>query len=148
MPERVDPYGAGVHMSTDVPLEWYWPAVDPGHQPLGARVLVQVRRVKERSKGGLVLVTDTKDTEIWNTQVGKVIAVGPLAFRNRETNEYWPEGVWAQVGEFVRIPRYSGDRWSLPVPGEDEPALFTIINDHEIIAKVTMDPRLVRAYIA
>jgi hypothetical protein len=36
------------------------------------------------------------------------------------------------------------------VPGEEdfeEPALFMILNDHEVIAKVTGDPLAMRAFI-
>lgn len=130
-------------------IDWYFPKVDPGHEPLGARVLIQVRRVRLRSKGGIVLASETKETEKWNTQVGKIISIGPLAFRNRETRELWPEGMWAQVGDYVRIPRWSGDRWEVPLAegSKEEPALFVVCNDHEIIARVTGNPIAVRAFI-
>lgn len=145
--ETINPYSSGVAADKQIPLRWYFPEVDPGHRPLGARVLVQVRRVKQKSKGGILLAPDTKSTEVWNTQVGKVILLGPIAFCNRDTGEPWSEGRWAQVGDYIRVPRWGGDRWSVEVPGEEEPALFTIINDHEIMALVTMDPRDVRSYI-
>lgn len=144
--ETVNPYSTGV-LDEETPLDWYFPKADPLHRPLGQRVLVQVRRVKEKSKGGIILATDTKDTEMWNTQVARVIELGPLAFRNRESLQPWSEGLWAKPGDFVRIPRWAGDRWSVEV-GKDEPhALFVMVNDHEIIAQITGDPRKVRAFI-
>ena len=56
-----------------------FPAVDAGVQPFGSRVLVQIRTPKKKV-GSILLVQDTKDTEKWNTQVAKVIAVGSLAY--------------------------------------------------------------------
>lgn len=128
-------------------LEWAFPEVDPGIKPLGSRVLVQIRRVKERSSGGIMLVAESRDTEKWNTQVAKVIELGPLAFRKRDTMELWPEGTWCQPGDFIRAPKYGGDRIEVPVKDEAEPALFVIINDFEVIAKVTGDPLSIKTYL-
>ena len=128
-----------------------FPIVDPLMAPYGARVLVQLRAVKEKvTSAGIYIPEDTKETEKWNTMIGKVIAIGPLAFRMRETMQAWPEGAWAQVGEFVRVPKWGGDRWEIDF--EDEKgakgkALFTFFNDHELIGKVTGDPRDIKAFI-
>ena len=83
-----------------------FPAVEAGIQPFGSRVLVQIRTPKSTSAGGIILSTDTKDTEKWNTQVAKVVSIGPVAFKNRTTLEAWPEGDWCQVGDFVRVAKY------------------------------------------
>ena len=56
--------------------------------------LVQIRTAKSKTAGGIILTTDSKDTEKWNTQVGKVINIGPLAFKNRNDMKSWPEGQW------------------------------------------------------
>lgn len=127
-----------------------FPAVDPGATPLGARVLVQLRRSKKRTtNAGIILVEETKETEKWNNMVAKVIAIGPLAFKQRDTMEPWPEGSWCEVGDYLRVPKWGGDRWEVPIvdqPDED-PALFMILNDHEIIAKVTGNPLVMRAFL-
>jgi len=127
-----------------------FPAVDPGATPLGARVLVQLRRSKKRTtSAGIILVEETKETEKWNNMVAKVISIGPLAFKQRDTMEPWPEGSWCEVGDYLRVPKWGGDRWEVPVedqPDED-PALFMILNDHEIIAKVTGNPLVMRAFL-
>ncbi len=122
-----------------------FPAVDAGVQPFGSRVLVQIRTPKKKV-GSILLVQDTKDTEKWNTQVAKVIAVGSLAYKNRNTQEPWPEGQWCQPGDFVRVPKYGGDRWEVPL-NKDENALFVIFNDLDIIGKVTSDPLAIKAFI-
>lgn len=122
-----------------------FPAADAGVQPFGSRVLVQIRTPKKKV-GSILLVQDTKDTEKWNTQVAKVIAVGSLAYKNRNTQEPWPEGQWCQPGDFVRVPKYGGDRWEVPL-NKDENAMFVIFNDLDIIGKVTSDPLAIKAFI-
>ena len=113
-----------------------FPYVDPKFAPLGARVLVQLKSTKKTSSGGIVLVEETKDTEKWNTQIGKLVKLGPLAFCNRETGKPWTEGMWAGVGDFVRVPRWGGDRVDIRVGDTEEKALFCVFNDHELIAKI------------
>ena len=132
-------------------LAWAFPSVDPGAKPLGGRILVQLRRTKKRTTGaGIILVEETKETEKWNNMVAKVIEIGPIAFCHRDTMKPWPEGSWCKAGDYIRVPKWGGDRWEVKVPGEDdleEPALFMILNDHEVIAKVTGDPLAMRAFI-
>jgi len=123
-----------------------FPAVEAGIQPFGSRVLVQIRTPKSTSAGGIILSTDTKDTEKWNTQVARVVSIGPVAFKNRTTLESWPEGDWCQVGDFVRVAKYGGDRYEVPV-NNNESAMFVIFNDLDIIGKVLTDPLKIKALI-
>jgi co-chaperonin GroES (HSP10) len=123
-----------------------FPAVEAGIQPFGSRVLVQIRTPKSTSAGGIILSTDTKDTEKWNTQVARVVSIGPVAFKNRTTLESWPEGDWCQVGDFVRVAKYGGDRYEVPV-NSSESAMFVIFNDLDIIGKVLTDPLKIKAFI-
>ena len=139
-----------VTMTSEHALAEAFPAVDAGVQPFGSRVLVQIRTPKNKTKSGIILHAETKDTEKWNTQVAKVISVGPLAFKNRDTMQSWPEGSWCEKGDFVRVPKYGGDRWEVPYrdeEGEDQNAMFVIFNDLDIIGRVTGDPLAVRAFI-
>jgi co-chaperonin GroES (HSP10) len=136
--------------SSEAELAWAFPSVDPGAKPLGARILVQLRRTKKKTtSAGIILVEETKETEKWNNMVAKVIAIGPLAFKKRDTMEPWPEGSWCEVGDYLRVPKWGGDRWEVPVEGEpdEDQALFMVLNDHEVIAKVTGDPLAMRAFI-
>ena len=67
-------------------LEDAFPLVDPGALPLGARVLVQLRIAKKRmTESGIILPEETRDTERAQNPVGKVVAIGPLAFKKRDT---------------------------------------------------------------
>jgi co-chaperonin GroES (HSP10) len=123
-----------------------FPAVDAGIQPFGSRVLVQIRTPKKKSAGGIIIDTGSRDTEKWNTQVAKVISHGPVAYHNRNTLEPWQEGSWAHPGDYVRVPKYGGDRWEVPL-SDGEVALFVIFNDLDLIGKVEGDPLAVRAFI-
>jgi co-chaperonin GroES (HSP10) len=126
-------------------LDEAFPAVEPGVQPFGSRVLVQIRKPKNRTKGGLILTSETKDTELWNTQVAKVIAVGPLAFHNRDKMTPWPEGAWCEPGDYVRCPKYGGDKWTVKVD-EDTEILFVTFDDLNLIGKVS-DPLAMKAFL-
>ena len=123
-----------------------FPAVSAGIQPFGSRVLVQIRTPKRMSTGGIIIDTGSRDTEKWNTQVAKVVAHGPVAYRNRNNLEPWPEGSWAHPGDYVRVPKYGGDRWEVEL-ADGEVALFVIFNDLDILGKVEGDPLAIRAFI-
>lgn len=111
-------------------LQQAFPQADPGLTPFHSDVLVQIRTPRTRTAGGLYLPEETRETDLWNMQVAKVIMFGPVAFRNRETLEPWPEGPWCKEGDYVRVPKYGGDRWWVEVPGsEDGKALFVLFDD-------------------
>ncbi len=130
-------------MSDDLDLAF--PKADPGIKPLGSRVLVQIRTPETRSKGGIILTDNSSDTQMWNTQVAKVVAVGPLAFHNRNTAELWPEGAWCAVGDYVRAPKYGGDRWTSPAENGAK-AYWVLLNDLDILGVVTCDPLAIKAF--
>ena len=141
------PYIVGTQQESDpAELAWAFPDVPAGQAPLGGRVIVQLRRIKKNA-GKIILVEETKENEKWNNMIGKVVAIGPLAFKNRETMASWPEGSWAEVGDYVRVPRWGGDRWERPVPDDEDPVLFMTINDHELIAKVTDNPLSFKSFV-
>ncbi len=129
-------------------IAWAFPSVDPGAKPLGGRVLVQLRRTKKTvTSAGIILVEETKETEKWNNMVAKVVENGPLAFKKRDSMESWPEGSWCEPGDYIRVPKWGGDRWEVEVGDDEEKALFMILNDHEIIAKVTGNPLDMKAFV-
>lgn len=128
-------------------IEQAFPDVDPGLRPFGSKVLVQIRTPMKRTRGGIVIPEESRDTELWNTQVSKVITLGPVAFRDRDTLKEWPEGQWVQPGAFVRCPKYGGDRWEVPVPNSQDAALFCLFNDLELGGEITGDPLEMVAFL-
>lgn len=147
IPPTVSPYSTGLDAS-DRSLAEMFPPVDPEFEPYGSRVLVQVRRVVSKSSGGIILSSSTKESEAWNMNVAKLLKCGPLAFRNRSTGEPWSEGLWASPGDFVRIAKYGGDRWSVEARDGLEPVVLMILNDADLLGRVLGNPCAVRAYIS
>jgi len=113
-----------------------FPIVDPGVDILGDRVLVQLRREKTASKGGIILVDETKQTLRFNETVAKVIGIGPLAYKSPDTLEPWPEGPWCQVGDLVRTIKYGGDRFVVNPDDGGAPVVFITLQAREIISKI------------
>ncbi len=126
-------------------LKEAFPECDAGVQPLGSRVLVQIRTPETKTKGGIILSSNDQDTQMWNTSVAKVIAHGPLAYHNRNDGSPWPEGFWCMPGDFVRVPKYGGDRWTKDNE-EGRKAYYVLLNDLDILAKVTEDPLAIKAF--
>lgn len=115
-----------------------FPDIPPGVHPLGTRVLIQLRAVRKKTTSGLVLVEETREFNKVSSQLGKVVALGPIAYCKRDTGEPWPEGTWVQKGDLVRVPKYGGDRFERKL-SEDETVIFCIFQDHEVISKVDVE---------
>jgi len=108
--EPIQIIGGSEGVSDPTELAWAFPDVNPGQRPYGGRVIVQLRRIKKK-RGRIIIVDETKENEKWNNMIGKVVAIGPLAFKNKDTMQPWVEGSWAEIGDYVRVPRWGGDRW-------------------------------------
>lgn len=151
-------------IKTDMPkatpkeLARAFPDIDAGFEPFGSRVIVQLRCPKLYSAGGIKFPDEVIETEMWNTQIGKIRAIGPLAFKNRDKMTDWPEGAWANVGDFVRIPKFNQDKWFMEFPCKiegfggkkfdgTERVLFMLINDLDLLARKVGNPLEVKAYI-
>ena len=112
-----------------------FPQIECGAIPLGSRIIVQLRKTGNKSKGGIIIVPETKDTIKYNEVVAKVVKLGPLAYKSPDTLEPWKEGSWVNEGDLVRVIKWGGDRWSVPA-GDGEFVHFITINADEVIAKI------------
>lgn len=117
-----------------------FPEIDHQHEAMAHYVLVQIRRARDRV-GSIILAAESQAVEQYNADIGKVVSVGPLAFRDRETGEPWPGTTPVQPGEFVRFPQYGGKSFWLEHNGQKEGVKFALFRDSEILAKV-VDPTL------
>ena len=113
-----------------------FPIIDPGVEVAGDRVLVQLRREKTISKGGIILVDETKQTLRFNETVAKVIQVGPLAYKSPDNLEPWIEGPWCKEGDLVRTIKYGGDRFVVNPDDDGAPVVFITIQAREIISRI------------
>ena len=122
-------------------LQHSFPDVAPPYVPLGTRILVQLRTpgtVKTLGNGKKFFLPDeTVDYEKMTVQTALVRSLGPAAFRNRATMQNWPEGDWCVPGEFVRIPRYGGDRVAVALNDEQKrEVIFMTLEDRDVIGLI------------
>lgn len=112
-------------------VQQHFPDVDPSAEPCGSQILVQLRTVKKKV-GSIILAAETTDFNKHNTQLGRLVRIGHIAFRNRESGEEWKEGAWAQIGDVVAVPKWGGFRYELPIEGTEDTAVFCVFNDYEV----------------
>jgi co-chaperonin GroES (HSP10) len=144
--EVINPYGQGLDVS-DKSVDEMFPKIDPEFVPFGHRVVVQIRRVVNKTSSGIILSTGTKEEEAYNGTVALLVSVGPLAFKKRTTGEEWPEGVWAKPGDYVKVPRWGGDRWSVDLNDGLEPVMLAVLSDADLIGAYTGDINKVRSHL-
>jgi co-chaperonin GroES (HSP10) len=113
-----------------------FPDVDHGIEVAGDRVLVQLRRPKTASKGGIILVDETTQTIKFNETVAKVRQIGPLAYKSPEDLSPWPEGPWCKIGDLVRTIKYGGDRFVVDAGDDGAPVVFITLQAREIISRI------------
>ena len=113
-----------------------FPVIDHGIEVAGDRVLVQLRRPKTASKGGIIFVDETTQTLKFNETVAKVSQVGPLAYKSPDDLTPWPEGPWCKEGDLVRTIKYGGDRFVVNANDEGAPVVFITLQAREIISRI------------
>jgi co-chaperonin GroES (HSP10) len=113
-----------------------FPEIDHGIEVAGDRVLVQLRREKSTSKGGIILVDETKQTLRFNETVAKVRQIGPLAYKSPDNLEPWIEGPWCNVGDLVRTIKYGGDRFVVNPNDDGSAVVFITIQAREVISRI------------
>ena len=73
----------------------------------GYHVLVQPLSIKQKTKGGIILPDSTKDDIAYLTTVGKVLALGELAYQDSEKFLFGP---WCQEGDYVAYGKFVGQK--------------------------------------
>mgnify|MGYP003118476254 FL=1 len=82
---------------------------DPTNLPElpGFHVLVRPVSVKSKTKGGIFIPDSTKDDMSYLTTVGKVIALGELAYKDVDK---FPNGGWCNIGDYVCYGKHAGTK--------------------------------------
>jgi co-chaperonin GroES (HSP10) len=111
-----------------------FPKIRHGRVPLLNNYIVQVRRAMSKSKGGIVLTQSAKESEVQLCTVGKVVAISPMAFHFADGRP-WPEGPSFKVGDFLQIPRFGGNRFSVKL-NEEEEIVFVVFDHLQQICKI------------
>ena len=95
--------------------------------PTGWRLLILPYRGKGKTDGGIYLPDTVVNEQTISTQVGYVLKVGPLAYKDTEK---FISGPWCEQGDWVMFARYAGSRFKID-GGE-----VRLLNDDEILAKI------------
>ena len=96
-------------------------------KPTGWRMLVLPFKMKETTKGGLVLAETTLERQQVASQVGLVMAMGPQCYKDKER---YPEGTWCKEKDWVMFARYAGSR--IKIDGGE----MRLLNDDEVLATI------------
>ena len=96
-------------------------------KPTGWRMLVLPFKMKEKTKGGVILAEDTLERQQVASQVGLVMAMGPQCYKDKER---YPEGPWCKEKDWVMFARYAGSR--IKIDGGE----MRLLNDDEVLATI------------
>ena len=99
--------------------------------PTGWRILVMPFQVKEEPKGGIIIAQETLDRARAAVQVGYVLKMGPLCYKDEER---YPTGAWCKPKDWVIFARYAGSR--MQIDGGE----IRMLNDDEILGTIG-DPK-------
>ena len=130
-------------------LRGAFPDINCPMYPTGINILVQLyipSKTKTFKNGKTFWLADeTVTANQARVQTALVRALGPAAYRHRQTLALWPEGYWCVPGMFIRVPMYGGDRLEVPFDrpdGSGDSALFVTFKDQDCLSVITGDPTL------
>ena len=96
-------------------------------KPTGWRLLVLPFKMKEKTKGGVILAEDTLERQQVASQVGLVMAMGPQCYKDKER---YPEGPWCKEKDWIMFARYAGSR--IKIEGGE----MRLLNDDVVLATI------------
>ena len=95
--------------------------------PTGWRLLVMPFKVKEETKGGIIIAQETLDRARVATQVGYVLKMGDLCYQDKEK---FSTGPWCKEKDWVIFARYAGSRMEI------EGGEIRMLNDDEVLGTI------------
>ena len=96
-------------------------------KPTGWRLLVLPFKMKEKTKGGIIITDDVVERAQVASTCGLVLDGGPDCYKDKER---YPEGPWCKKGTWVIFARYAGSR--IKIDGGE----VRLLNDDEVLATV------------
>ena len=106
-------------------------------KPTGWRLLVLPFKMKEKTKGGILITDDVIERSQVASTCGLVLDVGPDCYKDKER---YPDGPWCKKGTWVIFARYAGSRMKID-GGEvrlliDDEVLATVENPEDIFHEI------------
>ena len=96
-------------------------------KPTGWRMLVLPFKMKEKTKGGILITDDVVERAQVASTCGLVLALGPDCYKDKER---YPDGPWCKKGSWIIFARYAGSR--IKIDGGE----VRLLNDDEVLATV------------
>ena len=96
-------------------------------KPTGWRLIVLPFKMREKTKGGIVLAETAIERQQVAAQTALVLSVGPDAYADKEN---FSKGPWCKKGDWVVFARYAGSR--IQIEGGE----IRLLNDDEILATI------------
>ena len=104
--------------------------------PTGWRLLVMPFKVKEETKGGIIIAQEALDRARVATQVGYVLKMGDLCYEDKEK---YPTGPWCKEKDWVVFARYAGSRMEI------EGGEIRMLNDDEVLGTIDSPEDIIHA---
>lgn len=115
--------------------------------PLNWQIIVEPLKPKTESAGGIVIAQDAQEAEIYHINVGKVVALGPLAMIGKT-----PSGLdlsidkdRVKVGAYVQWQRYVGLKIKVQQDNSED-RLFLALEASDLV-QIPNDPYRVRFWV-
>lgn len=100
-------------------------------QPIGWTLLIRPYPIQQKSKGGIILTSESVDFANYLTNVGRVVSVAPCCWnRNEHRNKQGEQFDWVEVGDFVEYASHTG------LKRKFKGVSFIVLMDDEIITKL------------
>jgi len=117
-------------------------------EPVGWRILIKQVSPPEKTKGGLVLPQSSQDIHAINTNKGKVVALGPLAYKgDKFEDDEKKKKPWIKIGDWVLFSRSIGEVFRVAEDGVE--VQYRFVNDTDILAVFGSeeDARALKGYV-
>ena len=106
-------------------------------KPTGWRMLILPFKMKEKTKGGLILADAALERQQVASQCGLVLKMGPDCYKDKER---YADGPWCKEGEWVMFARYAGSR--IKIEGGE----IRLLNDDEVLATIKNPEDILHEY--
>lgn len=111
-------------------------------KPVGWFLLVKPYQIEEKSKGGIVLVAESKEYADSACVVGQVVAMGDDAYSDPRFNGKR----WCEQGDYVLYASHAGQQVKLKREGVLDDDKYLLIKDSDVRAS-TISPERLRMYL-
>jgi chaperonin GroES len=105
--------------------------------PTGWRMIVLPFKMKNKTKGGIVLAETTLEKQQVASQCGLVLRMGPDCYKDKER---YADGPWCKEGDWVVFARYAGSRMKI------EGGEVRLLNDDEVLATIKNPEDILHEY--